>query len=260
MPFIARDGVRLFYTDTGTGSPSLLFVHGWGCDHTFWFRQAPAFRRRHRVVTVDLRGHGRSDKPQQDYTMEGFAEDLLALVGTIGLQRPVLIGHSMGGVIGLALARRWPEAISAVVIADSPIVPEMVESPQWQQFVESISSSAYHEIIDGVVRSSLFHPKAEESLREKAARTMSSAPQHVIASAMVEMASFVRSLRENPGSRLAVPALFISAATPLVSLEAVKGYYPEMQTGQVVGAGHFLQMEAPDQFNAMLRRFLALLT
>ena len=123
MPVLARDGMRLFYEETGGGSPPLLLVHGMNCDHSFWEPQRNHFGGRHRIVAVDVRGHGRSDKPVGDYGMRSLASDLVWLAERIGVRNPVVIGHSMGGVIALELAASFPEVPSAIIILDSPIAP-----------------------------------------------------------------------------------------------------------------------------------------
>ncbi len=106
MPYATRDGVKLFYTDTGAGDPALFFIHGWCCSHTDWRQQVAAFRRRHRIVTVDLLGHGRSSAPVNDYSMEIFCRDLEWLMRELDVRRPLVVGHSMGGLIALHLGAR----------------------------------------------------------------------------------------------------------------------------------------------------------
>ncbi|MSP78013.1 MAG: alpha/beta hydrolase [Dehalococcoidia bacterium] len=101
MPSLRRDGVSLYYEEAGAGSPVLLFVHGVCCDHTFLAPQFEHFRRTHHVISVDLRGHGSSDKLSQPYSIPGFADDVIWLVRQLGIQKPVVIGHSMGGQITL---------------------------------------------------------------------------------------------------------------------------------------------------------------
>ena len=77
MRHLERDGVALGYEETGEGEPPVLLVHGWCCDHTYLAPQLEHFvERGHRVVAVDLRGHGKSDKPHQRYSMQAFADDL----------------------------------------------------------------------------------------------------------------------------------------------------------------------------------------
>src|SRR5690242_8544380 len=109
MERLVRDGVALAYEVAGTGDPPLLLVHCWTCDHSFFAPQLAHFSGTHRVVNVDLRGHGASDKPRQDYTVAGFADDLAWLCERLGVQKPVVIGHSMGGNIALELAARHPD-------------------------------------------------------------------------------------------------------------------------------------------------------
>ncbi len=109
MRWLEHKGVKLFYREApGEGQPVLL-VHGWCCDHKYF---APRFEHfaggGSRVVSVDLRGHGRSDKPEQGYTMQVFADDLAWLCEEIGLEKPVVIGHSMGGIVAFDLASRYP--------------------------------------------------------------------------------------------------------------------------------------------------------
>src|SRR5262249_21835363 len=105
MQKLIRDGVRLAYQEAGSGSTPVLFVHCWCCDHGYMTPQFQHFGHGHRVISVDLRGHGESDKPQQDYTVAGFADDLAWLCDQLDVKKPVVIGHSMGGNITFELAR-----------------------------------------------------------------------------------------------------------------------------------------------------------
>src|SRR3954464_3768824 len=120
---LLRDGVTLAYEERGTGDPPLLFVHGWACDRTYFAPQVENFAREHRVVAVDLRGHGQSDAPPGEYSPAVFAADLAWLCERLGIQRPVVIGHSMGGVVAVALAALHPHLPTAIVAVDAAICP-----------------------------------------------------------------------------------------------------------------------------------------
>jgi len=115
MPTIVREGVKLAYEDRGAGEPAFVFVHGWTCDRTFFAPQAAHFARRHRVVSVDLRGHGDSDKPEGPYPIAAYADDLAHIIDHLGLGGVVAVGHSMGGTAVLQLAAAYPERVAAVV-------------------------------------------------------------------------------------------------------------------------------------------------
>src|SRR5579859_6537108 len=108
MKYLTRENVAFAYVDIGSGPQTLLFLHGWACNHNFFARQIECFSRFHRVVAPDLCGHGASDAPERRYTVSEFADDLAWLCAELGVQRPVLVGHSMGGLIALELAATYP--------------------------------------------------------------------------------------------------------------------------------------------------------
>jgi pimeloyl-ACP methyl ester carboxylesterase len=222
-----RDGVRLRYLDSGVGSPPLLFIDGWSCSAWFWREQIAAFEDKHPARGgLDLHGHGESDKPNQDYTIAAFADDVAWLCRQVRLERPVVVGHSMGGMIALRLALDRPELAAAIVIVDSPIVPFADPlASQMGQIVARLASPAYN---------------AHDTSARYGFRLQG--PYGGIPAL--------------PAGEVPVPALFVAASETPWSLEAIKACFPNMRTAQVVAAGHFLQLEVPEQFNAMLRRFL----
>ena len=123
MRQVERDGVALCYEEAGEGKPPVLLVHGWCCDHTYFAPQVEHFAQRgHRVVAVDLRGHGESDKPRQRYSMQVFADDLAWMCERLDFAQPVVVGHSMGGIVAFDLAARYPGLTSAVVMLDAAVV------------------------------------------------------------------------------------------------------------------------------------------
>src|SRR6476659_7787309 len=97
MKKLTRDGVALAYDEAGRGDPPIVLVQCWTCDYTSFAPQFHHFSSAQRVIAVDLRGHGESDKPRQAYTVAGFGDDLVWLCRELGVAKPVVIGHSMGG-------------------------------------------------------------------------------------------------------------------------------------------------------------------
>ncbi len=121
-----REGVRLAYIEAGPArpaSPPLVFIHGWMGDHHAILPQFLHFAETRRVVAIHLRGHGDSDAPEQDYTMAGFADDIAWQCRQLGLEKPLIVGHSLGGAIALELAGRHPDLPSGIVIIDSIVFP-----------------------------------------------------------------------------------------------------------------------------------------
>jgi pimeloyl-ACP methyl ester carboxylesterase len=211
------------------------------------------FQETHRVIAVDLRGHGQSDKPEQDYTMAGFADDLVWLCGQLAVEKPVVIGHSMGGVIAVALAALFPEVPSAIVTLDSPIVLAQAFRAGFDPLIKALKSPQYREAQRQFVSDGLFLPTDDPARKARIVEEMSSAPQHVMSSAFE---CTVSSDNEDMVEKCQVPFLVLLAAQPLSDVPRLQQLCPEAVIGQTVGAGHFHQLEVPAQINAMIERFL----
>ena len=90
------DATKIHYQSQGKGKDALVLVHGWGCNLNHWRDQIPELSKRARVIAVDLPGHGSSDKPETKYDMDLFAAAIDAVMKDAGVERAVLVGHSMG--------------------------------------------------------------------------------------------------------------------------------------------------------------------
>jgi pimeloyl-ACP methyl ester carboxylesterase len=254
MHQLMRDGVTLAYEEEGRGDPPILMVHCWTCDHTFFGPQIAYFSQTHRVIAVDLRGHGESDKPCQDYTVEGFADDLVWLCGQLGLEKPIVIGHSMGGNIALELAARYPELPAAIVMLDSAIVPPAGLIEAVRSLVESLHRPEFREAQRTFMGTFTFLPTDNLLDKARIIDLMSSAPQHVMANALEH--HILRWDGAAAAAACKVPALYVGAAIPLADVTRFRELCPELVVGQTVGAGHFNNQLVPEQVNAMIERFL----
>jgi pimeloyl-ACP methyl ester carboxylesterase len=114
MPYLEVNDATLYYEDEGAGAP-LLFLHGWATSGQVWGAQLPEFVRDHRGLTVDWRGCGRSTRPARGNTINGLIADLVEIIGALHLDRPVVIGSSIGGTFATELAVRHPELITGVI-------------------------------------------------------------------------------------------------------------------------------------------------
>ena len=258
MSRLERDGVALFYEEAGQSGPPVLLVHGWCCDHTYLSAQFEHFARSgHRVVAVDLRGHGRSDKPRQNYTMQVFADDLAWICEEVGLEKPVVIGHSMGGIVAFDLAARYPEMPSAVVMLDATVVLPSAARAAIPGFLEELRGPDYRESLRRYAASALFIPTDDGEREERILRQMSSTPQHVLVSAFEGLRDYDPAVATGGP---AVPGLYVAAdeLQPRSDMDRFHEMFPRILYGKTVGSGHFCQLEVPDQVNAMIDRFLAI--
>jgi pimeloyl-ACP methyl ester carboxylesterase len=178
-----RDGVRMCYAEStlaGANAAPIVFVHGWCCDHRYFAPQFGHFSTRHHVVAVDQRGFGASDKPQQKYTIEGFADDLAALCRELGLVKPALVGHSMGGAIVLAVAARHPNLPRAIALCDPAVIIPSYVLEATQGFIAALATPDYKNVAAAFVEQRLFGPKDDPVRRARIIADMCDTPQHVM--------------------------------------------------------------------------------
>src|SRR5439155_21296035 len=111
MAFMVKDGVRLYYEDTGGVGPTILFLHGAGGNHLSWWQQVPVFADEYRCVTVDQRGFGQSPDVPGGPGPAALGTDAVALLDHLGISRAAIITQSMGGLAAVGAAMRAPERL-----------------------------------------------------------------------------------------------------------------------------------------------------
>jgi len=179
MEFVRKDGGALAYEDSNQNHPPMLLVRGCRCDHSSLAPQAEFFSASHPVLSVDLSGHGKSDAPHQDYTMAIFADDLAWFCTRLGLIRPIIIRHSMGGNLALEFTARYPEIPAAILMIDTLMFPAQGFMDALEPLIKSMEGphhlAAYQQAL------SLLCFRTDEHAAELIAKLQ--LPQHVLASA-----------------------------------------------------------------------------
>ncbi len=251
--FTTSDGVRIVYHEVGAGDPAIIFIHGAYSNRRGFGFQEDYFSPNHRCVVVDLRGHGDSDKPDEIYTMDKHGHDVAALIRHLGLDKPVLVGQSMGGQVVIAAAAHYPELVGAIASLDSPS-----NIPGWHQRFHG----PYDHLMtkDGPFRETLiaflsaaYLPTDDPCRLGGMAERLSAVPDHVILNSWLGKKDYdpTDTLR-----RVECPYLYIDCGQPEVDLDLVRQLCPQVVVGKTVGAGHKAMQDVPDQINAMLNRFI----
>lgn len=251
---VDRCGVGLHVEERGRGEPAVLLVHGIACDRRYTKPVAEHLAARHRTVAVDLRGHGRSDAPGEPYDVETQLDDLAAVCSALALDRPVVIGHSLGGVLAVILAARRPELPGAVVALDAPIVPPATRAAAMRAHFDRLRGD-YAGTLEAYF-AAFFAPGDDPGVRAWVLASIREPPEHAVVQTW-EHATF----DEDTAACVAavrVPLLYVDAGTPNAELDRLVELCPQAVVGRTVGAGHFLQLLVPEQVNAMVDRFLAL--
>lgn len=258
MEKLVRNGVGLAYRDSpGTRVPVVL-IHGWCCDASF-FEPQMAFlaTKGHRVIAPELRGHGHSDTPQGAYGMQLFADDVAWMLRELRIEKAVVMGHSMGGIVAFDIAARYPELVKSVVMIDSSVTRPSSSHDAVTRICQQLSGPDRLKVLRDYVDAALFLPTDDPTRREDLTVRMQATQPHVVVAALEGLRDYDPSYARG---KVVAPSLYIAAdETPArTEMPALRELIPHMQTGQTVGSGHFCQLEVPDQVNAMLDRFLML--
>jgi pimeloyl-ACP methyl ester carboxylesterase len=258
----------MYYELSGEGSPLVVLVHGFACDHTYWTAQVEALSEHHGVATCDLRGHGRTPGNPQDCSIETYGTDVVELSASLPGAPAVLVGHSMGCRVVLEAARQRPEVVAGLVLIDGSVTgmndPEAAEEAMRQQIAAKgfrvfsadffrdmfpVSFERSEEIIE---RAGELPVEIGEALFPRLARWDA---QHMNAALAAVRVPLLVIQSTSMGPTLRRESLQAGQSSPL--LDRVRQYAPNGQIKIVLGAGHFVHMEMAEQVNALLRNFLA---
>jgi len=253
---LVRDGVVLAYDETGSGNPPLVFVHGAACNRRFWCQQVPRFSSAHRVVAVDLRGHGKSDAPSERYTVRLFAEDLASTSTQLEIERPVVIGHSLGGLVALDFASVYPDQVAGAVLIDSPLLPGGQRAKVVGDLVAGLRGPDPDAALRGYF-AGLFVDRYDDAATRSWILDQAVLTEPHVSSSLWEE-SLVSWDDEAALRACRVPVLYIDAGTPNADLARAVELCPGLMIARTIGSGHFSPLVVPEQVNAVLERFLSL--
>jgi len=247
---------RIHYVTVGRGNRTFVLVHGWACNLGFWREQITALAGQARLVLIDLPGHGQSDKPQTDYTIDFFAGAVLAVLRDAKVDQAIFMGHSMGKAVICRVFKKVPEKITALVSVDGLLRRPQGAPGQSEAMVAQYRSPHYREYAKGFVNN-FFTVPGSETLRDEVTAEVLKTPQNVMASAMEAMLG-----ANQPDwdlKQVDVPVLVLNARGILWDADYesyVRSLSPRAEYRLFENAGHWLMLERPAEFNAALTAML----
>jgi pimeloyl-ACP methyl ester carboxylesterase len=260
MPYFENDGARLYYRAQGKQTakgPVLLFIHGWCSNASHWHEQLKYFGKQHSVLSLDRRGLGRSSTPGTGHTPEQHVKDITALLKLLGIRKAIAIGHAGGGPVTLELTRTKPNIVKASVMIDSGLYPYVNLKTRNTPFaqilgsmVDSLSGAKGKQAFKTMYQG-FFGPKCAKPIAKNAVADATKTPMAtVIAEVDVMAVNTERMARD-----IKQPVLWLTANA--VDQNYISKHLANVQFAQVVGSGHFPQMEVPNQTNAAIETFLS---
>lgn len=245
----SKDGVEIAYTVYGNGDLSIVFVHGWSCDKSYWNDQLKTFSSKYKLITIDLAAHGESGARRENYTIELFGEDVAAVVNKLKLEKVILVGHSMGGYVIIESARQLKEKVIGLIGADTyHSFKDDWTAEQKEEFLKPFTEN-FVDATKGFVKS-MFPKSADSLLVKRIADDMSSAPSQVAISAMRNLFFYdpIPALNE-----IQLPIISINCDMYPITIEENKKYVDSFNVKMMNGAGHFVMLEDPVNFNLLLQ-------
>jgi pimeloyl-ACP methyl ester carboxylesterase len=205
------------------------------------------------VVALDLKGHGASD-PAPPYDIASFADDVAWLARGLRLDRPVVVGHSMGGMIAVEAAAAYPEVFVAAVALDAPLVVDPLLETGIDMQLELFGGPRREVEGPAFLRAALFGPHDDHARATRHIDAMMRTPVDVALPSLESVKAWprLRRLLDCPQPVLCVHVRGGGPTDPTV----LAADHPNVMVAQTIGAGHFIQLEVPDQVHAMIERFL----
>ncbi len=237
--------------DIGGDGVPVVFVHSLAGNAKHWLMQLEHLYQDRRALAIDLRGHGHSEPPLDgDYSIESMAGDIDVVANSLGLQRFVLVGHSMGGSVSIAYAGLHPEKVSGLLLADPSGDARKVPQEQMIPFLAALQSASYARVIEDYWQGLLAGSKPQ--VRERVLQDLHNTRQETVVGAFQSSLEFdpITMLQRFKGPRLSVVTHLND--TPL----SLHNLLPDLPYLKVSGTGHWLQLDRPDEFNRIMDKFL----
>jgi pimeloyl-ACP methyl ester carboxylesterase len=235
--------------DGGSGSLPVVFVHSLAGNSTHWSKQLEHLRRTRRAVALDLRGHGRSERPRNgDYTIAGMVGDVAAAADTLGLAKFVLVGHSMGGGVALAYAGAHPDRVAGLVLVDPIGDGKQIPPAEAKAYLAGFESN-YDSTSQGYW-TTVAGP--DSAIQKRLLADLMATPREAVVQVLRDLMQFDPdpALARYSGPKLSIVTPHNDMPSSLHRLG--KGFPHRM----VEGTGHWIQLDKPGEFNRLLDEFL----
>jgi pimeloyl-ACP methyl ester carboxylesterase len=251
----SADGVHIEYQVYGHAEPAVVLVHGWSNNANYWNAQLDDLKARYTVVTLNLAGHGASERNRTNWSMANYAADVAAVVHEIPNRKVVLVGHGMGGIVVLEAARLIGARVIGIIAVDSlkSIGQPAMPKAQFEELLQPFRTDFIGHMHD-FVGAYLFTKDADPLFVRKVADDMAHASPQVAVPSLEALYHYdFAALPE-----IHVPIIAINSDLHMPTDEArIRKSAPTFRSIVVPGTGHFLMMESAQRFNPLLLQAIA---
>ncbi len=244
----APDGVGIVYSAAGAGEPALVFIHGGLADRSFWDGQLKTFSGRHRIIALDLPGHGESGANRRKWGIPEYGADVRAVVEAEKLERVVIIGNSLGGPVAIEAALLLPGRASGVVGVDTFQVLDFRITPEEARQRAEAFRSDFSGGLKQMVRA-LFHADADSALIADAERRMSRTPPDAAYAMLLSLGGYDAGAAVR---KLTIPIRAVNGDLYPTDVAGNRKVKPDFDAVIMKHMGHYPMLERPEEFNRHL--------
>lgn len=257
----------IHYAAKGSGQPPIVFVHGFACAHSDWDGQVAHLSGKHQTIAVDLRGHGASPGTAQDCSIERHGADVAEVMAALRLPPAILVGHSMGCRVAIEAALQAPAHTAAIVLVDGSQFAPAIEGPMKERFA---APDGYAAMASALFRD-MFTERSDKAVAAAVIDRASKLPPETGARLLLDLVRYDIIRLEASLASVRVPVMVLQTTfsnekrerrTMLVGqttpyLDMVRARVPSARIEIIPGVGHFPQLDAATETNALLARFAA---
>ncbi len=257
MPTMKIKDIDMFYEIHGDGEP-LLLIHGLGSSSRDWEYQIPQFSKQYKVITIDLRGHGKTSKPKGPYSIRGFADDVALFLETLNIKHVNILGLSMGTATGFELAINYPDLLKSLIAVNMSAKLSVKTFGEKKQFFlrDAIVIFLGMKKMGEFLAPRLFPLPEQEELRKKVATRWAENNKKAYLSAFHSLKNW--SVEEEL-HKITCPTLVIASDGDYTPVEIKEEYVKKIPNGQITvikNSHHAVPMEKPEEFNKVVLDFL----
>lgn len=250
---LSTDGVKLHYTETGTGNTSIVFVHGWLGNANWWNGQEAFLKDSYKVVKIDLGGHGKSDKSRKKWSAEQYADDIKTVVNQINTADVILVGHSMSGAYVLQAVLDLPQVKALILIDTLKDLDQVFTPEQAEQYMFGFYRSDFKAAIEDIMPAYLFVEETPVAIKQQLQNEFLQNDYELAINALKPLYEMdVQQLSK----LISIPVRGILSHAEGLDLKSNNKYFKDYGCMVIKASGHYPMLEKPEEFNAMLKTVL----
>lgn len=252
---VNNNGVFINHKSYGEGEFTLLFVHGWCINQTYWSKQVEALRSDYRIVTVDLPGFGESGINRESWSIKKYGEDINTVIEQLNLNNVILVGHSMGGDIILESVLNNTEVIALVGVDNFKNVGIEINDEikmEIDNFLSMLENN-FSEIAPAYAEGNLFHSSTDSIVKARVIKDFMSSDSTIAVLSLKSLFEYA-SVEAKQLSKLKQKLYLINSDATPTNIEGLDATGINYELINISSTGHYPMLEKPEEFTALLKQ------